>query len=189
MIFVFFGIVEGIVKFTFSYLLYCDSLSLTSAHFESEFCRGNNNCEIQEGKMKTLVIGILLIEILHLAAAKHYTECEMIQELHNIHKVDINDIGKMTCIMRLRTDSVIKGPSNVSYWGIFKISDNYWCSKDGAGGKCNLKCANLIDEDISDDVKCAQYILSTNGVSAWGLRLDDCNDFIERAKECLKIVK
>ena len=32
-----------------------------------------------------------------------------------------------------------------------------------------MKCSDLIDDDITDDVKCVKKIISSNGLDAWGL--------------------
>lgn len=58
--------------------------------------------------------------------------------------------------------------------GLFQISELWWC--DGKSPKplgCNVRCEDLLDDDIQDDVKCAMRIyddhkrMSGSGFEAW----------------------
>ncbi|KAG5863480.1 hypothetical protein JTB14_001543 [Gonioctena quinquepunctata] len=50
---------------------------------------------------------------------------------------------------------------------ITKINSKDWCKYGSAGGKCNIKCEALIDENIRDDSVCAQKIQAELGFLAW----------------------
>lgn len=49
----------------------------------------------------------------------------------------------------------------------------YWCETSGVGGSCNLNCADLRDNDLTNDVKCIRKIYDEherifgNGFHAW----------------------
>ncbi|CAO1413714.1 unnamed protein product [Diamesa tonsa] len=55
-------------------------------------------------------------------------------------------------------------------YGLFQLNGNWWCSKeDGIEDGCDMKCTDLIDDDITDDVNCIKQIISVQGLDAWGL--------------------
>jgi C-type lysozyme/alpha-lactalbumin family len=64
---------------------------------------------------------------------------------------------------------------------MFQISDLYWCSPPGQGTGCGLNCAELEDNDITDDVKCMLKIfeehryLSNDGFTAWTVYKPQCH--------------
>ena len=50
------------------------------------------------------------------------------------------------------------------------MNGNYWCSKDDdTEDGCDINCSDLIDDDITDDMKCIKRIISVEGLDAWGL--------------------
>lgn len=60
-----------------------------------------------------------------------------------------------------------------------------WCSQNGEkSGGCNIRCKDLLDDDITDDIKCATQIVSLEGLDAWGIT--DCLPIAKViAEECL----
>ena len=58
--------------------------------------------------------------------------------------------------------------------GLFQINETSWCSTTGKGNGCNLQCSDLTDEDIQDDIICANTIFNEfqsthqDGFLAWG---------------------
>ncbi|XP_067140633.1 lysozyme c-1-like [Centruroides vittatus] len=51
--------------------------------------------------------------------------------------------------------------------GIFQINDRYWCSPPGPHNDCNVKCSNLLDDNIADDMRCARIIYRRHKFNAW----------------------
>ncbi|XP_037567429.2 lysozyme 2-like, partial [Dermacentor silvarum] len=51
--------------------------------------------------------------------------------------------------------------------GLFQINDRYWCSPPGPKNECYIDCADLEDDDITDDVECVRLIYKRHGFSAW----------------------
>ena len=50
------------------------------------------------------------------------------------------------------------------------MNSEFWCSQTNeSGGGCKVKCIDLADDDIIDDIKCAKQIISDQGFDAWGL--------------------
>ena len=51
------------------------------------------------------------------------------------------------------------------YYGIFQISKYWWCKPPGRG--CGICCNDLLTDDISKDVACAQKIYHDMGFEGW----------------------
>ncbi|XP_013112603.2 uncharacterized protein LOC106090823 isoform X1 [Stomoxys calcitrans] len=111
--------------------------------------------------------------------AKIYDRCELARELHYGYHLPLQQIATWVCIAQreslFNTAAVGRLNSDGSAdHGLFQISDLYWCSHGGYAGKaCNLRCNDLLDNDISNDVRCIKTIyeehtrLSGDGFNAW----------------------
>ncbi|RVE52151.1 hypothetical protein evm_003224 [Chilo suppressalis] len=42
-----------------------------------------------------------------------------------------------------------------------------WCKEGRRGGKCDITCESLIDDDIRDDANCAQKVFDMEGFKYW----------------------
>uniref|UniRef100_A0A1B0AVU7 lysozyme n=1 Tax=Glossina palpalis gambiensis TaxID=67801 RepID=A0A1B0AVU7_9MUSC len=118
--------------------------------------------------------------------AKIYSKCELAQELYRKHHIPMEQIPIWVCIVQhvsgFNTSAIarLNADGSVNH-GLFQISDLYWCSHDRNGGKaCNISCDNLIDSDISDDVRCIKKIyeehsrISGDGFTAWSVYKPHC---------------
>lgn len=111
--------------------------------------------------------------------SKTYERCELAKELRYKHNVPQKDVLTWVCIAQhasnLVTSTVGRASGGGSSdYGLFQISDAHWCSTSGNDVRnCGVPCSKLVDDDIGDDVKCAQQIyaehkrLSGDGFSAW----------------------
>lgn len=114
-----------------------------------------------------------------------YERCELAQELRNRHGMPDDQIGTWVCIAhhesRFNTSAIgrLNADGSADH-GLFQISDIYWCSPPGKGWVCGLSCAQLEDNDISDDVECMKIIyeehqrLSGDGFNAWAVYQPYC---------------
>lgn len=132
------------------------------------------------------VLVVLLINSLVgvASSAKIYRLCELRNELMKKHEASKEDALKLVCVASKRsafkTDQI-----SGEYMGIFAISDKWWCENENAGKHCNIKCSDLLDEDISDDVKCALKILHGFELKGWGQSLESCDeDFKNLENDC-----
>lgn len=68
------------------------------------------------------------------------------------------------------------GPLASASYGVFQISskNNEWCIRGRTGGKCNAKCENFANDDISDDIICAAKIYSDFGFKYWENWMKKC---------------
>lgn len=65
--------------------------------------------------------------------------------------------------------TVVKGPGTASSfsYGIFQISSIKWCKRGRKGGDCNAKCEDFANDDLTDDIACAQRIFDAVGFQNW----------------------
>lgn len=97
---------------------------------------------------------------------KNFTVCEIVQELDNLHSIPRDEIYKHLCIVG---SFIHTGKSYQGFLGMYRIGSEWWCGKNAPGGNCNVTCSDLLDDDIADDVACAQKIIESHGVQGgWG---------------------
>lgn len=102
--------------------------------------------------------------------AKVFSDCELAKEINTKHGVSSEDVPLHLCVANRDTSSV-----SHHQMGIYAISSLYWCGKNSAGGSCNIRCSDLINDDITHDVICAKKILRQQGTEAWkGENKDSC---------------
>jgi hypothetical protein len=68
---------------------------------------------------------------------------------------------------------------------MYRISSHWWCKRLVRGGHCKIRCKKLLNDDISDDVKCAVKILSRNGIAAWKQNENTCYKYKRIVDSCL----
>lgn len=117
---------------------------------------------------------IVLFLILHFEAAfsKVFEVCEFAEELHKRHNIPQKEIFKHFCIAGNNLDTTKS--TETGYVGIYGVGSKWWCGQNEAGGGCNIKCSNLLDDDITDDVECMQVIFDNQGLFAWAKNRDQC---------------
>ncbi|KNC28345.1 hypothetical protein FF38_08298 [Lucilia cuprina] len=129
---------------------------------------------------------------------KVYGRCELAQELYQKHKMPMEQIPTWVCIAehesRFNTAAVgrLNADGSADH-GLFQISDLYWCSNDRGGKGCGLSCSKLLDNDITDDVRCIKRIhnehtaISGDGFNAWAVYRPYCqNQRVEQIAKCFK---
>lgn len=130
---------------------------------------------------------------------KVYQPCELAKELHTRHNIPRQELPIWVCIAQYEssfdTSAVgrLSGP-NTNDNGLFQISDLFWCSNSGAGKACGIACADLLDSDITDDVKCIKQIyeehqrLSGDGYTAWSVypRCKGRTDYSDMINQCFQ---
>ncbi|CAO1385364.1 unnamed protein product [Diamesa hyperborea] len=135
--------------------------------------------------MKCLVLLVLMI---NLVLAKQYERCQLAEELYYKHNVTLKEIGMLVCFAETRSNLDTESLDNGNY-GLLKFNSRAWCSiTDEVGGNCNVKCDDFIDDDITDDIKCAKQIILAEGLDAWGLTTE-CQETSERIiEECFNTI-
>lgn len=133
--------------------------------------------------MRLLALTLLLIFVsFELVHGKKFEQCEFALELFEKHEVPHSEIYKHLCIV----GALHTSRKNFDHLGIYAIGSRWWCGQDGPGGSCNVTCANLLDDDIADDVACASLILSQQGVEGFGKVLENCKESYQvKTEECI----
>uniref|UniRef100_A0A023F6U5 lysozyme n=1 Tax=Triatoma infestans TaxID=30076 RepID=A0A023F6U5_TRIIF len=115
-----------------------------------------------------------------LSQARVFTRCALAREL--VAKgIPREDLPNWVCLVEAessRNTARKGGPNrNGSYdHGLFQINDRYWCKNGSPGGDCNIKCEDLRNDDITDDVKCALKVKKRHGFYAWYGWKSRCKD-------------
>ncbi|NP_001093293.1 lysozyme-like protein 1 precursor [Bombyx mori] len=102
--------------------------------------------------------------------AKVFTRCQLSRELlrYNFPRALIPTWVCLIEHMISRTTEKITNHNNsYSSYGLFQINNKDWCKKGRKGGNCNMKCEDLLNEDLADDVRCAKRVYDRIGFKAW----------------------
>jgi C-type lysozyme/alpha-lactalbumin family len=109
---------------------------------------------------------------------KVYERCELARELRFNYDIPMEHIATWVCIAKHESSFNTSAIGRLNWdgsedHGLFQISDIYWCGETGKA--CGLKCDELRDNDISNDVQCILKIheehtrLSGDGFNAWAV--------------------
>ncbi|KAG6449379.1 hypothetical protein O3G_MSEX006037 [Manduca sexta] len=129
--------------------------------------------------MHKLVIFVGVLALVYKSEAKRFTRCELVRELkrQGFPKDQIRD---WVCLIenesRRFTNRVSRMNSNGSRdYGLFQINDKYWCNNGPTPGKdCNVRCNDLLTEDITVAATCAKKIYNRHKFRAWYGWLNHC---------------
>lgn len=137
----------------------------------------------KSAKMRVLLFLFVVLSFENIFC-KVYDECDLAEELYKKHNVSRNEIYKHFCIIANYDTSTA---TKHGFLGIYRIGMKWWCGQDVPGGKCNIKCSDLLDDDISDDVACMKEILEEHGLQGWQKSKKDCLELYEEdVKNCFK---
>jgi lysozyme C len=126
-------------------------------------------------------IALVAVLLMVGAEAKTFSRCELAQELVFRQGFPQAQAGDWVCLCEAessRNTAAKGGPnSNGSYdYGLFQINDYYWCAQTGAVdyNDCNVNCNDLLDNNITDDSKCAHLVYNRHGFTAWYGWINKC---------------
>lgn len=124
--------------------------------------------------MRILICLLVVLITVRIGSGRKYSRCEFLEYLEKEEQIERVQAVIWTCLAEKLTSidtKTVVGTDDEKYYGLFQINEKYWCSRDAAG--CALNCSKLLDDDVSDDLKCAQLIynetvkISGNGFTAW----------------------
>ena len=121
----------------------------------------------------------------NVGTSKIYERCELAKELRYIHNIPMEQVSTWICIAKHESNFNTSAVGRLNWdgsgdHGLFQISDIYWCSTSGKGKACDLSCDELVNNDITDDVRCMRQIyeehtrLSGDGFTAWAVYNGRC---------------
>uniref|UniRef100_A0A182LX62 lysozyme n=1 Tax=Anopheles culicifacies TaxID=139723 RepID=A0A182LX62_9DIPT len=109
--------------------------------------------------------------------AKIYTKCELVKQL-SAQGVNRSYHGHWVCLAMavsgLDTEKTTMLPNLSASYGIFQINSKEWCRVGYKGGKCNMKCEDLVTDNITNAIKCSQIIQQQNGFNEWVMWQKKC---------------
>ncbi|KAL0831568.1 hypothetical protein ABMA28_002354 [Loxostege sticticalis] len=120
----------------------------------------------------TVVVLFVLATFWLESDAKRFSRCELVRELRR-QGFPEDKMRNWVCLVENesgRTTNKV-GPVNKNGskdYGLFQINDKYWCTSSGPAGKdCNVKCSDLLTDDITKASTCAKKIFKRHGFNAW----------------------
>ncbi|CRL08737.1 CLUMA_CG021392, isoform A [Clunio marinus] len=121
--------------------------------------------------MKTFYELLIVLSITSsLVDSKMYLSCELAKEFAK-NDMERHLIPHWICLVQAEsqgnTSKMVEMPNLTANYGIFQINSKDWCGKDKKGGNCNIKCSDLLNDDIKDDIKCAKEVFNRNGLNGW----------------------
>ncbi|XP_026735473.1 lysozyme-like [Trichoplusia ni] len=111
--------------------------------------------------------------------ARSFTRCQLSRELLR-YNFPRSMIPNWVCLIEhasgRTTDKVTTHNNSYTSYGLFQINNKDWCKKGRKGGHCNIKCEDLLNEDLADDVRCAKRIYDRVGFKAWPTSFSYCKE-------------
>ncbi|KAH8280480.1 hypothetical protein KR018_007940 [Drosophila ironensis] len=123
-----------------------------------------------------LVLNLLLLSQWK-AEAKLLTRCQLAKELLR-HDFPRSYLSNWVCLVESEsgrsTSKSMQLPNQSVSYGLFQINSKNWCRKGRRGGICNIKCEEFLNDEISDDSRCAMQIFNRHGFQAWPGWMSKC---------------
>lgn len=115
---------------------------------------------------------------------RHFDFCDLAQQLHLIENVPLDILGQVMCVANKSNFNIRNLNESANFLGLFSFKADV-CGWEEAGGKCLIKCSDLLDYDISDDTRCFKQISLEEGPSSWNLHINDCSSFNSKILQCI----
>uniref|UniRef100_A0A2M4API2 lysozyme n=2 Tax=Anopheles triannulatus TaxID=58253 RepID=A0A2M4API2_9DIPT len=101
---------------------------------------------------------------------KIYTKCELAKQL-TANGISRTYQGHWICLAinesGLNSTKVVSLPNLTSNYGIYQINSREWCREGRKGGKCNMKCEDLANDDVTRAIQCSKIIQQQKGFNEW----------------------
>ncbi|XP_018016907.1 lysozyme c-1 [Hyalella azteca] len=107
------------------------------------------------------------------SSGKVYSQCELAKELKCVYGFAESSLADWVCLVQHASAynttalTVNGGRPRSRNYGLFQITDYYWCESAIGTNECNIACSRLADDDIADDVACAKEIFRRQQFRAW----------------------
>lgn len=121
-----------------------------------------------------------------LISTRRITRCEMVNELiksglKNQHRIEDHICASFGNSSVTETDQFSE---TTGTFGIYGVLRKTWCNQKPTEG-CGIPCPKLIDDDVKDDIICAEKILRQSGTKAFA-QSRYCNEATTKSiKSCI----
>ncbi|KAH8350058.1 hypothetical protein KR084_012099, partial [Drosophila pseudotakahashii] len=130
--------------------------------------------QVNHSEMKSFLVICVLVMATPAILARQLDRCSLAKEMANLG-VPYDQLSKWACIAEressFKTDAVGRAnPDGSISNGIFQLNDLYWCQPSNgkfSHNSCGTSCNDLLKDDITQSVRCAQKVLAQQGWSAW----------------------
>ncbi|KAJ2938723.1 hypothetical protein O0L34_g3333 [Tuta absoluta] len=118
------------------------------------------------GRVALFLISALLFAVVE---SKVFTRCQLTRELlkNNFPRTFLSN---WVCLAEQEsnrnTAAFVNKTSRRKYYGVFQIGSE-WCKEGRKGGKCDISCEALLNDDIKDDAACALKVFESEGFKYW----------------------
>ncbi|CAF4768644.1 unnamed protein product [Pieris macdunnoughi] len=106
----------------------------------------------------------------YVAEAKVFTRCQLTREFLKTNFHQKTFLSNWVCLIEQEsgrnTSALNVKSSRKQYYGLFQLGNEY-CKEGRKGGKCNVACEALLDEEIRDDCACALKVFEEEGFKYW----------------------
>ncbi|ALC41414.1 CG16756 [Drosophila busckii] len=103
--------------------------------------------------------------------SKRYLRCELTKLMVQQYRFEKSLMSNWICLVEheseLDTNKVKNNENHSKNYGLFQISNKDYCAEGRKGGLCNMKCEDLSNDEISDDMACAKLIQQRDGFKYW----------------------
>ncbi|KZC10416.1 PREDICTED: lysozyme-like [Dufourea novaeangliae] len=126
-----------------------------------------------------LIVSAMMMVDVHVDG-RILTHCEAMHELQRAG-TSRTYISSWICLMQNESGmntSLVTGPKSASSFsfGIFQINSAKWCSRGHSGGICNKRCEDFANDNIQDDIVCANMIMDREGFKSWDRWMKNCKN-------------
>ncbi|XP_055619623.1 lysozyme-like [Toxorhynchites rutilus septentrionalis] len=146
--------------------------------------------------MKRFSIFVALATILVVlhdgAEARTFSECQLAKLLRTTYHFDRVKVNNFVCLAAaessLSTTKTHRNRNGSTDYGLFQINNRYWCSTPGyrsASNVCQVACSDLMKDDITKAVNCANKVYARHGYNAWEGWKAKCKNGVKDLSYCM----
>uniref|UniRef100_A0A6A7G3K1 lysozyme n=1 Tax=Hirondellea gigas TaxID=1518452 RepID=A0A6A7G3K1_9CRUS len=146
-----------------------------------------------------LLLPLLLTLVPSGVRGKVFDKCELARLLETKHAMTRKEVKDWVCIAEYESTFNSAAINKFNWdgsrdYGLFQLSDKYWCDSKTGKNVCRMPCSDLLDDELTDDLQCIKRIIKDTerwkgkgtGLTAWVAYNNRCanRDLNEYIAEC-----